>query len=381
MKVLQLGKFYPIRGGVEKVMYDLMLGLSHSGVRCDMACATTKGHTRTIIVNPLARLTCCHTWMKMKATTIAPGLNGLMRRIKSDYDIVHVHHPDPMACVALYTSGYKGHVVLHWHSDILKQKKLLHLYKPFQNWIINRADMIVGTSPVYLKESPFLQHVQHKTVCLPIGIAEVPQVSDKAIADLRARYEGRKIIFSLGRLVGYKGFEHLIDAAAMLPEDYVVLIGGTGPLHHELQQRINALHLQNKVRLLGYVADADVPLYYRACHLFCLSSVFKTEAFGIVQIEAMACGKPVVATTIPGSGVAWVNEHGVSGLNVEPGNAAELAKAIRTILADEETYAGFSARARHRFEEKFTLSRMVSGCLDIYRQVLQQNTTQGQSLT
>lgn len=364
LRVLQLGKFYPIMGGVEKVAYDLMTGMSEKGVHCDMLCAASEGKSRTSSLNDYARLICSHTWVKMAATMISPAMVGILRKIAGDYDIIHVHHPDPMACLALFLSGYKGKVILHWHSDIQKQKWLLKLYRPLQSWLINRADKIVGTTPVYLAESPYLQQVQDKTVCLPIGIKPVVP-DEKGAAAIRARYGGRKIVFSLGRLVTYKGYRYLVEAARYLDDSFVILIGGTGPLRQELQEEIEQLQLQQKVELLGRVSDEDLPAYYGACSVFCLSSVQKTEAFGIVQIEAMSCGKPVVATNIPQSGVSWVNAHGVSGLNVEPGNAKALAEAIEHIV-DGGKYNVFADNARLRYENEFTKEGMISRCINLY---------------
>ena len=118
LRVLQLGKFYPIMGGVEKVMYDLMSGLSERGVPCDMLCALSQGSSRTFSINAHSRLIGCRTWMKVAATMISPDMIFSLRKRCRDYDIIHVHHPDPMACLALFLSGYKGKVILHWHADI-----------------------------------------------------------------------------------------------------------------------------------------------------------------------------------------------------------------------------------------------------------------------
>ncbi|MCF0195287.1 MAG: glycosyltransferase [Bacteroidaceae bacterium] len=369
MKILQLGKFYPIRGGVEKVMYDLMLGLSARGIDCDMLCGGVEGHHGDFDVNDHARVLCQRTWVKAAATTIAPSMILRLRRICSEYDIIHVHHPDPMACLALWLSGYKGKVVLHWHSDIEKQKMLLKLYLPLQNWLLRRADIVVGTTPVYLAESPHLTDVQQKTSVLPIGIEPV-STNPATVEELRKRYEGKRIVFSLGRLVPYKGFQYLVEAASYLPDDHVVLIGGGGPLREELQKQIDENGLQDKVRLIGRVSDEELPAYFGACDLFCLSSIQKTEAFAIVQIEAMSCGRPIVATRIPHSGVAWVNAHGESGLNAEPCDARDLASCITAITSDTDTYERLSEGARRRFEALFTLDRMIDGVQEIYQRVL-----------
>lgn len=363
--ILQLGKFYPIKGGVEKVAYDLMTGLSTNEIHCDMLCATVAGKGKTIRLNPYAQLIECHSWGKAAATMIAPSMITTLRKVCPSYDIVHVHHPDPMAALALALSGYKGKVVLHWHSDIQKQKYLLKLYRPLQDWLLRRADLIVGTSPVYLDESPFLKKVQQKTVCLPIGVPPIlpePEAVDK----LRKQYGEKKIVFSLGRLVAYKGFTHLVEAARFLKDDYVILIGGTGALKQALSQQIKRLGLENKVVLLGRIPENELPTYFGACKVFCLPSVQKTEAFGIVQIEAMSCGKPVVATRIPQSGVPWVNKHGVSGLNVMPGNAGEPARAIQDIADNESVYDKYSTAAKNRYWDIFTNEHMIDKCKRIY---------------
>ena len=367
MKVLQLGKFYPVGGGVEKVMVDLMGGLSARGMYCDMLCAGV-GLSGISRINSRSKLICVDTWCKLAATMIAPGMISQLRRICQEYDIIHVHHPDPMACLALYLSGYKGRVVLHWHSDIAKQRFLLQLYRPLQHWLLKRADVVVGTSPVYMQESPHLAHWQHKVFCLPIGIEPVSP-DKEAVEEIRSRYGGRHIIFSLGRLVPYKGYRYLIEAARYLGEDYVVLIGGTGPLRDELQELIRHWGVTDRVKLLGRISEEDLPAYYGACSLFCLSSVQKTEAFGIVQIEAMSCGKPVVATRIPQSGVAWVNSDEESGLNVEPGDARALASALRRICEDEELGRRLSAGARERFQRLFHIDRMIDETINLYNQL------------
>lgn len=369
MKILQLGKFYPVRGGVEKVMYDLTRGLSERGVRCDMMCAASEGRTRVQKVNDNSDLILCRTLRKVAATMVAPSMIFELRKRCGSYDIVHVHHPDPMAALALWLSGYKGKVVLHWHSDILKQKFLLRFFKPLQDWLIRRADLIIGTTLYYLEHSPWLNEAREKFVPLHIGID--PVLPDAAgVEEVRKKYPGKKIVFSLGRLVEYKGFSYLVDAAEFLPDDYVILIGGSGPLEGELRSRIGSKGLGEKVRLLGHIPDESLPAYYGACTLFVLSSVQKTEAFGIVQIEAMSCGKPVVATRIPGSGVSKVNADGVSGINVEPNDAEGLAAAIKAVSEDREVYRKYSEGASGRFNSYFTRERMIADCLAIYERLI-----------
>lgn len=364
MKVLQLGKFYPIRGGVEKVMWDLTGGLSARGIDCDMLCAELE-KDETIHLNGHGRVICVKAWRKMAATMIAPKMVSWLKKHKDEYDIIHVHHPDPMACLALRLSGYKGRVILHWHSDILKQKMLLRFYAPLQRWLIRRADTVIGTTPVYLKESPYLQTAQEKTVAVPIGISPIT-FDERLAAQWKERYPGKKLVVSIGRLVPYKGYGYLIAAAKHLGPDYQILIIGDGPVRESLEEEIRQNGLEGKVKLLGYVEDEETHALLAACDVFVLSSVMKTEAFGIVQIEAMSLGKPVVATRVPESGVSWVNADGVSGLNVPIKDSEALADAIRRICTDEGLRRQFSEGAKARFDTLFTLDGMIEKTIRIY---------------
>ena len=364
MKVLQLGKFYPIRGGVEKVMWDLTSGLSARGIDCDMLCAELE-KDEIIHLNEHGRVICLKAWMKKAATMIAPKMVSWLRKHKDEYDIIHVHHPDPMACLALRLSGYNGRIILHWHSDILKQKTLLKFYAPLQRWLIHRADTIIGTTPVYLKESPYLQDVQEKTVAVPIGIKPVT-FNEELVREWKQRYSGKKLVVSIGRLVPYKGYTYLIQACQHLGDDYQVLVVGDGPLMDNLLGEVKEYGVQDRIHFLGYMEDEKMHALLAASDLFVMSSVMKTEAFGIVQIEAMSLGKPVIATKIPESGVSWVNADGVSGLNVPVRDPQALAEAILQICTDEKLHGQFSEGAKNRFHKNFTLEGMIDRTIKIY---------------
>lgn len=372
MRVLQLGKFYPIRGGVEKVMYDLMLGLAQRGINCDMLCASTEDYPAgDLVINSFAKVIIVPTKVKFAATMLAPSMISKLRKIAKDYDIVHIHHPDPMAALSLFLAGYKGKVVLHWHSDILKQKSLLKIYSPLQSWLINRADIIVGTTPVYVDRSPFLQHVKQKTDYIPIGIN--PIVSNSQLVDeIKAKNKGKFLVFSLGRLVEYKGFEYLIKAAQFLEDNYRIMIGGKGPLHDSLQKLIDDLNLNDRVELLGFVSDEEAYAYFQACDSFVLSSILKTEAFAIVQIEAMSCAKPIISTDIEASGVSWVNKNNVSGINVPVCDEKAIADALIKLSTDHVFYDRISKSSLERYETLFTRNSMVVRCMCLYDNVLQQ---------
>lgn len=351
------------------MMYAFTLGLSLRGVSCDMLCASDDDDVGETRLNSHSRLIKTKTLAKVAATMISPEMISRLKETCHQYDLIHIHYPDPMATLALFLSGYKGKVIIHWHSDIVKQKILLQFVKPLLMWLIHRADLILGTSPVYVEDSPMLRRVQDKVSYLPIGVRERAPEAD-LVAMIRNQYPGKKIVYSMGRLVAYKGYEYLIEAAMLLPDDYIVLIGGTGPLKGKLQELIRKYQLQQKVFILGFIPREVESAYYGACDVFCLSSVMKTEAYAIVQVEAMSCGRPVVATKIPGSGVPWVNEHGVSGLNVAPESPAEIAHAIQLICEDPYTYEKYSMGALHRYHKLFTLEAMTDGLVKHYKNVL-----------
>ena len=367
MKILQLGKFYPVRGGVEKMMESLTEGLSSIGVDCDMLCANLDGRHKLQIIslNKHGRIIVVPTLLKAAGTMIAPKMIGWLHKHRKDYDIIHIHHPDPMAALALRLSGFRGRVILHWHSDIISQRFFLFFYRPLQNWLIRRAEQIVGTTPVYVRESPYLVHVQDKCTAIPIGI-EPLHPNPQQVAAIRSRFPDKKIVLSIGRLVPYKGYPYLIEAMTLLPGDYQLVIGGTGPLQEQLEQQIQDKNLQDRVTLTGYIEDAELPSWFGACDCFVLTSTMKTEAFGIVQIEAMSCHKPVVATRIPHSGVAWVNEDGVSGRNVNPGKPEEYAAAIQEITENKQK---FGESAYLRFLNCFTRKQMINKILQMYEKV------------
>lgn len=367
MKILQIGKFWPVMGGVEKVMFDLTKGLSARGIECDMLCAGSYGPTQEISLNHCGRVIAVRTLLKAKSTMISPAMVGRLRRIASGYDIIHVHHPDPMAALALRLSGYKGKVVLHWHSDILRQRMLLRLYRPLQDWLLRRADVVICTSPNYAEGSDALQSVADKLRCVPIGVEPV-KTGGEGASDILAHAGSRKIVFALGRMIPYKGFDNLVLAAGYLPADYAVVIAGSGPLYHSLQLLVKENGLESKVILPGRISDADRDALMGAASVFCLPSVEKTEAYGIVLIEAMSAGLPVVATKIPGSGTSWVNADGESGINVPCNSPESLAKAIVKVTSDSS--GSYARNARRRWETLFTIDAFIDNVTGIYRQLL-----------
>lgn len=364
MKILHIGKYWPMKGGMETVINDITRHFSGKGHQCDMLCVATK-EPGIYTINENCKIISVPAYCNVAKTALSSQMITTLRKIANNYDVIHIHCPNPIGNVALLLANFKGKVIVHWHSDIIKQKHLLRLYEPLQNLMLKKANIIIGTSDAYLEGSPCLRNVIEKTHSCPIGVTQVePKEND--VQCIKSRYNNRKIILSVGRLTEYKGHKYLIEAAKYLNDEYIILIAGIGSLQTQLEKQIISEKLQNKVILLGKLSDAELHNHYGACDVFCLSSIWKSEAFGVVQIEAMSCGKPVVATNIEGSGVPWVNKHGYSGLNVPPMDSVAIANAIKEITIDESLYRGYSQNALLRYQKLFTKEKMLARCEEIY---------------
>lgn len=371
MKILHIGKFYPpYFGGIEKVNYDIVEGLNLKGIQTDVLCSNhTKGSAFSESSYKIYRT---HTLKVVASTPLSYNLITTLKKIQDNYDIIHIHLPNPMANLAVFLTRPKAKIILHWHSDIIKQKKLLKLYSPLQSWLLKRADKIVITTPTYLKGSDTLKRYKDKIVCIPIGIDNKELfINQNSLNILKNKYAGYKIVFSLGRIVYYKGFEYLIEATRSLPANIIILIAGVGELKEKLQEQILNLNLQNRVKLLGKIPFEELGAYYQLCDIFCLPSTERSEAFGVVQIEAMAFSKPIISTSIQGSGVDWVNLNNISGIIVPPKNVNRLAEAITDLLTDKEKYYRLSEGAKKRYEEFFTKEKMVQEFKKLYLEILE----------
>ena len=369
MKVLQLCKFFPpVAGGMESVVFELAEGLAGRGVEVEVLCANLGRHTLRESRPAGYRLTRAGSWGRLNATSMAPALLGEYRRAQRGCDLVHVHMPDPMAALAVRLAPPSAHLVLHWHSDVVRQRIARAFYAPLQTWLLRRADAVIATSAAYAASSPFLRGCSGKTTVVPIGIGDNAARRDAEAAEaIRRRFGNRKIVFSLGRMSPYKGFDVLIDAAARLPSHSVVVVGGAGEQFERHRRSVVARGLTEKIVFVGKISEEELPAYFEAANVFCLASTLRSEAYGVVLTEAMAMGLPVVATDIAGSGVPWVNESGVTGLNVPVGDSKALADALITIIDDEALAARFAAAGRRRYLEHFTASAMVDSTLRLYQ--------------
>ncbi len=373
MKILQLGKFYPpVFGGIQNVMYELTTGLNNEKIHCDVLCSNNRNKYEVTKYDN-------YQVFKTKSygihfsTSITPQMISVLKNIQDDYDIISIHFPDPMAALALFIARPKGKVVLHWHSDVIKQKHLLKLFEPLQNWVINRADLIIGATKGHIKDSDQASLMLDKSIVLPYPFDsnELKQCIDSDLLNiLKTKYPGKKIIFAMGRLIYYKGFEHLIEAANHLNDDYIILIGGEGKLKEKFEQKIKSNNLQSKVKLIGFIPRSELGTYYKFCDVFCLPSTFRSEMFGIVQLEAMSFGKPIITTKLERSGVCNVNIDGVTGKCVEVANSLEIATAIDSILQNTDTYLLYSENCKERVKEVFDKKVVIESLIEIYKKLL-----------
>lgn len=374
MRVLQLGKYFPpAKGGIETVTWEMAQGLAARGVASDVLCFAPGG-PGSIEDHDGYRVYRAATPLVAMSTPLSWRAVALLARLAPNYDVIHAHCPNPMAFLALWLVRPRAALVLQWHSDVIRQKAAAALFRPLERWTIRRAARVVGATPAHLECSPHRDLFAGKGCLVPFCIDPEPfrtqNADPSALAELRARHPGKKAVFALGRLIYYKGFTHLVDAAALLPDDWVVLIGGQGPDRETLAERIRAKGLAGKVELVGAISQQALGAYYAFCRVFCLPSTHRSEMFGMVQLEAMAAGRPIVSTNIPGSGVVHVNRHGETGVVVPSGDPGALARAILAIDADETRYRAMSRACLEVFAQSYTRDVVMEGMLACYEAAL-----------
>jgi rhamnosyl/mannosyltransferase len=365
LRVVHLGKFYPPHmGGIETHLQNLCNDLQQS-VDLRVLVASDDRRPAEDQVDGVT-VTRVPTACKIASTPICPGMISKLRA--SPADIVHLHVPNPMAVLAYLASGHRGRLVVTYHSDMVRQKVLGPAFEPFLHAALRRSSAIIATSDNYLRTSPVLSRHQSRCHVIPLGIpiAEFSEYDPEAALAVRKQY-GERLIVSVGRLVYYKGFEFLIRAMAGVRG--TLLIIGTGPLRSSLEDLAREVGVADRVHFLGKVDHRQLVSCYHAADVFALASVARSEAFGIAQIEAMAAGLPVVNTQLD-SGVPFVSLHGQTGLTVPPAEPQPLAEAISRLLDSPELRQSFSAAARARAIQEFSLEVMVARTKALYEEVM-----------
>lgn len=360
LKVLEVNKaYYPHIGGIETLVkqYSEELGEFGADVRT-LVCRDGKGGTVKEVVNgvPVIRAGSFGTYF---SCPLSLHFIREFRRMAKKADVVHINVPFPLADAALLLSGFKGRVVVSWHSDIVKQKKLLMFYKPFLKYLLNRADAIMIATIGHLNGSDFLKDYWEKCRILPYGITveDYLNIDRKPILTEKLTDKNSVKVFFTGRLVYYKGVDVLLKAFAKV-KNCELFIAGTGELENSLKTCAESCGLAEKVHFLGFLSDEELRQAYADCDIFVLPSVVKSEAFGIVQLEAMVYGKPVINTNLP-SGVPHVSLDGETGLTVPPSDVNALAKAINRLAEDKELREELGRNAAERVREKFSEKKII----------------------
>jgi len=367
---LQVNKlYYPHIGGIEKVVCLLSEELAKRPALevkvlvCNMESRTRIEKTSNLEVIRVASL---GTLFSMP---VAPAFPLWLRKL--DADIYHYQHPFPPGELCYLLARPAGKLVVTWQSDIVRQRTLLRLHEPFLQMFLRKANLILATSPNYLESSRYLRAFREKCRVVPNGIdpsqfRATPQIEAQAAA-IRARH-GPSIVLFVGRLVYYKGLPYLLKA--MMEIQARLLIIGEGPLEKGLRELVKSLDLSRKVVFLRPVSEETLAAHYHACDVFVLPSTTNSEAFGLVQLEAMACGKPVVSTNLP-TGVPYVNQHGKTGFILPPRDPEALARAINTLLDDPGLRENFGQYAKRRVEREFTMEIVAEKVLEIYEELME----------
>lgn len=366
MRILHLYKdYYPVVGGIENHIRTLAEGTVERGVEVtvlvtSLTSKTEVGEKSGVWVIKAGRLA------TFASTPLSFSLFTWIRRLKSD--ITHLHFPYPWGEMAHLIGGRSQRTVITYHSDIVRQKNLLKLYRPFLRRLLARADRIIATSPRYIQTSPYLSRVVDKSVVIPLGVYLAPflQARNEGVGRLRTKHDPPLLLF-MGPLRYYKGLEYLIKAMKAI--DAKLLVVGSGPMAQAWQSLAADLGLAHKIFFIGRVEDEDLPAYYQACDLFVLPASHRSEAFGTVQVEAMASGKAVISTEL-GTGTSYVNIDGETGLVVPARDADALARAINRLLADEALRTEMGERGKKRAMQEFSHEVMTDRVLALYESLL-----------
>jgi glycosyltransferase involved in cell wall biosynthesis len=366
LKILHVGKFYsPHRGGIESHLNVLCSELRKSmDLRVIVANDTPNMENELVNGVPVLRLA---NRLTLASTSFCPDMAAKIKAAKAD--LIHIHLPNPAAVLAYLASGYKGRVIFSYHSDVIRQKYLNALFRPIQQLALRRSSAIIVGSP-QLQRSSDLAVFRDRCRVIPYGlpVEQFAQADTSKVNCFRQRY-GSRLVLTVGRLVYYKGLQFAIRAMTLVRG--TLLIVGVGPLRASLQALASELGVADRVIFLGELSDDDLRICYHASDVFALSSIARSEAFGIVQIEALAAGKPVINTQLD-TGVPFVSLNGVTGLTVPPSDHIALAAAINRLLDDHELQVSYGRAARLRASTEFSVEAMSSRTLQLYQEVMSQ---------
>jgi glycosyltransferase involved in cell wall biosynthesis len=363
--IVHIGKYYPPHiGGMETHIRNLVSGLGGSeDVRVIVAGDTIRGRVDRIDGAIITRVP---TWGVVASMPVTPTLAWELMKLKPA--LVHAHVPNPAAAFAIVAARYTGPLVIMHQSDTLGRKLLKRISDPFVNAMMRRADRIIVASQRYLNSSEELAPFKAKCRVIPMGI-NIEKERENIGAECAGvvREHGPRLVLAVGRLVGYKGFIYLLEAMRMV--EATLLLVGTGPLDAELKRAAQSYGVSHKVKFLGKVDDLQK--YYRASSVFVLPSISRAEAYGLVQLEAMAAGLPVINTDLE-TGVSEVSIDGVTGITVPPEDANSLARAINVLLDDAAMRQRMGEAGKARAHREFSPGLMIERTVKLYEDVLQE---------
>lgn len=371
MKILHFFKcYYPDSvGGVEQVICQLAEGGRVHDVAAEVLTLSKRGATRN---QPYAHhLT--HTSKQdlyFASTGLSLSVFKDFRELASQADIVHYHFPWPFMDLVHFGTRCKKPTVVTYHSDIVKQKLLLQLYKPLLHRFMHSVDHIVATSPNYMVTSPILHRYQHKTSIIPIGIDRTAySPSDIARREYWQQRLGERFFLFVGAIRYYKGLHILVEA--MRGVDLPVVIMGAGPLEDELCQQAAKMGLNN-IHFLGRLPDDDKFALLELSYGIVFPSHLRSEAFGISLLEGAMYGKPLISSEI-GTGTTYINIHQETGLVVPPSDPIALRDAMLSLWHDPISAQRYGQNAKQRYERLFTADRMTDQYVKLYRSLLDKN--------
>ncbi|WP_183719430.1 glycosyltransferase family 4 protein [Rhizobium sp. BK060] len=364
MRVLHFFKTYwpDSFGGVERTIHAIAKGTAEYGIQSDVLSLskTPQQNSREFDGHSAYK---AKLDFEFASTGFSREVFGKFRELSEKADIVHYHFPWPVMDIVHLTSRLKKPTVVTYHSDIVKQRVLLQLYKPLMHHFLASVDRIVATSPNYVATSEVLQHHKAKTTVIPLGLDErdYPRASETVKARWRERFPQPFFLF-VGVLRYYKGVHILLEAARQTKLDIVLI--GEGPMEAQLRAYARERSLEN-VHFLGALQDADKSALLELSRGFVFPSHLRSEAFGLSLVEAAMFRKPMVSCEI-GTGTTFVNQNEKTGLVVNANDANSLSEAMLLLHTDEARARAFGINARARYEKYFTAERMCRSYADLY---------------
>ena len=367
MRVLHFFKTYlpDTTGGIEQVIYQLSEGGRSLGIESEVLTLSADAQpARLRVANHEVRR--ARQDFFIASTGFSREAFAAFKEMAHEADVVHFHFPWPVMDVVHFATRHGKPCVVSYHSDIVRQRGLLTLYRPLMMRFLASVDRILVASPNYMRSSEVLSHFTDKTDVIPYGLdrAAYPAPPAERLAHWRARLSGPFLLF-VGVLRYYKGLSFLLEALA--GTSWPVVIAGSGPEEENLKEQAHRLDLQN-VTFLGRIDDADKACLLELCHAFVFPSHLRSEAFGISLLEAAMYGKPMISCEI-GTGTTFVNIHGETGLAVPPANPQALRGAMQHLWDNPQQAQQFGANALARFEQSFTAERMCAETARVYREI------------